>query len=544
MSQKPVILLTFANNLSQAGAYLSELNKERNELQEILNANNLYACEVLSEANINRIIQSLRKYKKAIQVFHYSGHAFEQGLELNERGGQNRVAFVDGMANLIELLGGVKMVFLNGCYTEKQIDKYHQAGVSIVIGTTYYVKDEVAREFSESFYRNWIGGETVRVAFEIAKSKLKIKYAHPQQYLHTHPETGQTWRELDWKEQPSPAATIDPYMLSFVKAEDQEAKAEDWAREYQHKQQADPYASKFPTAKPKAFHPHIFQRCDRKAQMKAFEQCLLKQRAAAIHQPHFFFVYGPLEELPDSFVYNIKTYLLPELLKPDKGNIQIAHEKIEFPEKGDVTDKEKAEELPEKEAFKQSFYIAFTQLQGYFRKKLGISSLRQVIVPNILSMFPRKVDVVIIEHQIVMSQWYSEMGKFMEAYMKNFWLHQFPEKGPQVIVIFSIVYEHPSAWYQKIRFFHPVAKLEEGLMQVQRQVSACTILEELGKVHREDLIKWQRAYLAEEVGLIEEVFANERLLSMKMVQKKLKPIVDRYVEQWRKEHVRGMRLSI
>ena len=80
------------------------------------------------------------------------------------------------MAKAIGKAGGVRLAFLNGCSTQGQVADFHQARIPVVIATTQPVKDAVAREFAEHFYKYLVDGKTIRQAFEGAEDALLTGY--------------------------------------------------------------------------------------------------------------------------------------------------------------------------------------------------------------------------------------------------------------------------------------------------------------------------------------------------------------------------------
>lgn len=143
-----------------------------------------YATECLYGANLSKIKDAfLQDLNKEIRVFHYSGHAGGQGIELwNTDSSDNSLAYAQELAAYIGSMNTVKMVVLNGCSTMAQIQYFTDAGVSIVIATSRPIEDSIAKAFSKAFYEHLLAGKTLSEAFTQtvlfigADSDLKANY--------------------------------------------------------------------------------------------------------------------------------------------------------------------------------------------------------------------------------------------------------------------------------------------------------------------------------------------------------------------------------
>jgi len=168
---KPVIFLTFANATGQG--YLQQLKKESALLRDLfLPLHQSEQLELLREESLENwdLPKLLNHYKNQILIFHYGGHANGEYLAFEDGKGN-----VDGLAELLSLQTYLKLVFLNGCSTQKQATPYLEAGIQVVLATTKDILDEDATYFAEHFYHALINRHTIREAFKSASGALRVR---------------------------------------------------------------------------------------------------------------------------------------------------------------------------------------------------------------------------------------------------------------------------------------------------------------------------------------------------------------------------------
>jgi restriction system protein len=122
-----------------------------------------YSDEVVIEerASLDRISKVFSNYPDRIAIFHVGGNS-EPGRLLMESAFEAMPAFAEGLATLLGKQRDLKLVFLNGCSTQPQVQHLLDAGVPAVIATARPIVDSVARDFSLAFYRALTrGGEGI-----------------------------------------------------------------------------------------------------------------------------------------------------------------------------------------------------------------------------------------------------------------------------------------------------------------------------------------------------------------------------------------------
>ena len=142
------LLFCFANS---GNPPLETLQKEYEGIDSLLDArNNLkhFLKVPLPFATTDSVVQKINTYRDSLAVFHFSGHAGQTVLLL-----EDTAAGAKGMARLLARCPNLKLVFLNGCSTKKHIEQMTTHGVkAVIIATHAPVKDPVATKFSKAFY--------------------------------------------------------------------------------------------------------------------------------------------------------------------------------------------------------------------------------------------------------------------------------------------------------------------------------------------------------------------------------------------------------
>jgi formylglycine-generating enzyme required for sulfatase activity len=171
----PVIFLAFADNDPRLPT-LPYLASEANQLIIILeDAQARGACEVVVRpgATLEDIINVFRnsRYGERVAVFHYAGHADENGLLLKTAHRDEAGASMRGLGPFLAQQRGLKLVFLNACNTGAHAAALQEFGVLAVVATTSDpVHDKMACHFAELFYQGLASGRTMDEAFTEARA--------------------------------------------------------------------------------------------------------------------------------------------------------------------------------------------------------------------------------------------------------------------------------------------------------------------------------------------------------------------------------------
>lgn len=173
--QKPVIFLAFANDTNR---FLRNLTKELQDTRDVLDkAEQAGLCTVVEKSNVSitNILDVFQKNKDRIAIFHYGGHADDYRLLLESAEGGKEAASREGLVSFLSKQTGLKLVFLNGCYTKKHALDLNKVGIPAVIGTSGEIGDENAVGVAVRFYNGIANGFAIKQAWAEAQDDLHIR---------------------------------------------------------------------------------------------------------------------------------------------------------------------------------------------------------------------------------------------------------------------------------------------------------------------------------------------------------------------------------
>lgn len=169
---KPLIVLAFANDRDR---YLQYLNSEKRSITDTLRNHSdkgFIQVERIDDAVIDNIFYFFDRYHDRIAIFHYGGHASGTHLQLETPTGEAQLARSASLAQLMGQQRGLKLVFLNGCATKKQVRLLLSAGVKAVIATSVPIDDMMAMEFASQFYSSLSSDYSIEDAFKNARARV------------------------------------------------------------------------------------------------------------------------------------------------------------------------------------------------------------------------------------------------------------------------------------------------------------------------------------------------------------------------------------
>lgn len=162
----PLIFLAFANSSIHP---LPGLLEEEDALYQILYERSVkeghFHLHRESYTDLNILLQYLNIYKNQIHVFHYAGHAESEQLFLSDGEAQT-----EGLAKLLAEQENLKLVFLSGCATNKQVSYLLEFGVPAIIATHAPIGDSMSKNFATHFYEAFEFGASIKDAFEQARA--------------------------------------------------------------------------------------------------------------------------------------------------------------------------------------------------------------------------------------------------------------------------------------------------------------------------------------------------------------------------------------
>ena len=124
-----------------------------------------YTIWPIEYANKGNIVDGLKDLRTDVSVFMYSGHADSEALLLDDA-----EASADGLKELLAQCPKLRLVILNGCNTEDQVDALLRLGDFAVVATNDRIGDDNAKRFSIELFRSLVAGNTLQKAFDEAKA--------------------------------------------------------------------------------------------------------------------------------------------------------------------------------------------------------------------------------------------------------------------------------------------------------------------------------------------------------------------------------------
>lgn len=181
---QPVLFLAFANDDIHP---LKRLSEEDDAVHALLHPRavdkNHFHLHRESHATLDKLRTYFTKYHNQLWLFHYAGHADSEQLFLASGGAQ-----AGGMAAMLAEQALLKLVFLNGCSTQAQVENLLRLGVPAVIATRAPIDDAVAQQFAGHFYHALALGATMQEAFQAAAN-----------YAQAAGKATPVLRSLDWQ---------------------------------------------------------------------------------------------------------------------------------------------------------------------------------------------------------------------------------------------------------------------------------------------------------------------------------------------------------
>ena len=185
-SNPPIVFLAFANDRIDDKRYLRNLPEELRSIRDLLcKAEEAGHCQVVYEANATlETIQSVfqkPEHKNRISIFHYGGHANQDGVVVEDHDGQPVFAHAQGLAEFLGLQQGLELVFLNGCSTGDHAKSLMAAGIPKVIATSQDIQDALALEFAEVFYKGYAAQLPIEQAYLETVALLRTRLGVPNE---------------------------------------------------------------------------------------------------------------------------------------------------------------------------------------------------------------------------------------------------------------------------------------------------------------------------------------------------------------------------
>lgn len=168
----------FENDESAPLSYLDDERKEIDVL--LLKHKEIFTKEIIPNEGITGFVSKLQLLTNDMTIFHFSGHHNDQDEAINL---SDEVFNNKGLIEILNNAPKLKMVFINGCSSQKIVDALYN--VPIVIGTRTPVYDHFAKTLSTRFYELLLNkndiinaSEEIENVFNQAKGFLQGHYEY------------------------------------------------------------------------------------------------------------------------------------------------------------------------------------------------------------------------------------------------------------------------------------------------------------------------------------------------------------------------------
>jgi hypothetical protein len=483
---KPVIFLAFADSRRD----LPALQEERRALDDLLASD--FNVEQKDAATQERIEQTFRSYGKAVRVFHFAGHADADRLHLVAGKKGHEQAYVQGIAKYVGQQQGVELVFLNGCSTKGQVEYFKAAGIPAVIATTAPVNDQVAREFAELFYANFVQGKgrnSLQEAFDDATAQLESRYESYSQLYSRALGVSETHFETEF-----------PYELHLRNLQAGQTCYQDLLL---------PDDGEAPEKVPPQAHLLL----NRDDPNEVFEEQIKEALMAPERRPIICLVHGEERELPLKLCQRFREITVKETFKAldqvlNESRLEVAA--VEMPRKKDYKRPGKA-----LNRIKESLKVGLELEEVSAREITGLTGQK------VVDLLPTQLEVVLLQHNLYAEEWDAQKTPaLLEEYLGQFWDLTLPEAKPEILLLFSLQYPPKKGLLG--RWQKPDLKLS------QEFADFAEVLDLLESVRRLDLKKWNDKYASDDPGLTDRIFAKDKPLPMEVILPQLEAIVKKY----------------
>lgn len=175
LSEKAVtmkVLFLAANPLNEGRLKTDrEANDLKVQLAAVRNAKLKIEVEHAWAARNDQI--QLEALNNQPDIIHFSGHGDSNLIIFEDAQGNAVEVSGDAVARLVELVGAVRCVVLNCCFSDS-ISKQILPHVEAVIGCNNTIDDEAAIMFTRAFYRALSHGANFQRAFDLARNELDL----------------------------------------------------------------------------------------------------------------------------------------------------------------------------------------------------------------------------------------------------------------------------------------------------------------------------------------------------------------------------------
>ncbi len=174
MADKIKVLFMAANPLNTYHLRVDEEAREIDEKIQIGTKRDCFEFISVEAVRTGDLQKALLRHQP--HIVHFSGHGHKtNGIILEDNSGDMKPVRKEALASLFNVLkDNIRIVVLNACYSKYQLKSFSQI-IDFTIGMNKAIGDKAAIVFAAYFYQALAFGRSVKDAFDLAKSQLRIE---------------------------------------------------------------------------------------------------------------------------------------------------------------------------------------------------------------------------------------------------------------------------------------------------------------------------------------------------------------------------------
>lgn len=434
--------------------------------------------------------------KDELLIFHFSGHAGANILQVNNLQGTAKIIFSRHLAEYIKPLAtGLKLVFLNGCSTRDQADFFLDNGISAVIATNKPIKDTYAVDFAIRFYTEFTSrtpAKTLQEAFDAARNSFYTDNGSPiadAQNTFNKDFLVDATRGIFTQNQEDSLEIYDLFKKKDSTIGDE--KFENWIDETSggfkiQKTDKDKVQSM-------GVSTEGYMLCDRATETSDFEKICFEKTAGKRTEPAFFFYHDLSIDCPQFMPRRFELFSMPTICK-GMGHL---FQELPLPDVAQFDDAASLSIVPTEN--QDRFKIRLSEI---YKEKLGGKDAE----PNhlcALNRRPADEQLLVIHHPLNLSEWtdrnnptrnetlQKHLETLLDWYINTYAKELQRDLSERLVVVFSASFSRPNA-------------LIPVVFDKMKQKSPQNVFDfaQLGDIAVEDVVDWQQSFLGDKLNTL------------------------------------------
>jgi hypothetical protein len=170
--ERAVVLVMSANADQRLPLRLDEERREIVRAVRLAGADDRIEVRTADAVRIDDLQNELQYHRPVIA--HFSGHgSAATGIVVVDDAGRAQLVPPRALSDLFGLVGGLRCVVLNACFTDEQAQAI-ASHVPFVVGMRGRVLDDTAIRFAAGFYQGIAHARTARDAFDLGCNRLEL----------------------------------------------------------------------------------------------------------------------------------------------------------------------------------------------------------------------------------------------------------------------------------------------------------------------------------------------------------------------------------